>query len=195
MLKCTNHLVDALKVSPPALLASITGFWMPALFGDVLEPTHIRNNILYRHIAMYLTVLSNGRRRNRSPTYLQSPQSRGIAVLGEFNFDFIFFFIFSSLHFIQRKTTDSSMPGTSPACRMASFIPAISADLQFEMAPFHCHCPVLTATTPPEYRTMRIRHNVMTATSQRHLLLIPSPMPIRYFCLHSSGAYTKQRPL
>lgn len=83
-------MVDALKVSPPALLASITGFWMPALFGDVLEPTHIRNNILYRHIAMYLTVLSNGRRRNRSPTYLRSPQSRGIAVLGEFNFDFIF---------------------------------------------------------------------------------------------------------
>ena len=86
---------------------------------------------------MYLTVLSNGRRRNRSPTYLQSPQSRGNAVLGEFNFDFIFFFIFSSLHFIQRKTTDSSMPGTLLACRMASFMPAISADLQSEMAPFH----------------------------------------------------------
>ena len=195
MLKCTNHLVDALKVSPPALLASITGFWMPALFGDVLEPTHIRNNILYRHIAMYLTVLSNGRRRNRSPTYLQSPPSRGSCRFGRVQLRLHFLFFVSSLHFIQRKTTDSSMPGTLLSCRMASSMPAISADLQFEMAPFHCHCPVLTATTPPEYRTMRIRHNVMTATSQRHLLLIPSPMPIRYFCLHSSGAYTKQSPL
>lgn len=42
---------------------------------------------------MSLTVMSKGRRRNRSPTYLQSPPSRGIAVLGEFNFDFIFCFL------------------------------------------------------------------------------------------------------
>ena len=153
-------------------------------------------------IAEYIDIYSSsrrrclfGRRRNRSPTYLQSPPSRGSCRFGRVQLRLHFLFFVSSLHFIQRKTTDSSMPGTSPACRMASFIPAISADLQFEMAPFHCHCPVLTATTPPEYRTMRIRHNVMTATSQRHLLLIPSPMPIRYFCLHSSGAYTKQRPL
>lgn len=105
----TNHLVDALKVSPPAFLASITGLWMPAVFGDVLESTHIQmsnREYIYKYTAILVDVVSTVVVAASQSLPHLSPISAitWYCRFGRVQLRLHFLLFFSSFHFIQRTT-------------------------------------------------------------------------------------------